>query len=205
MAVSIMNYLNGLNLTGFQLQLLVSLIIVLCLLLSVVIIGSVVNYLERLEVEFLAHFMSVRSALCVCNYFTFPGVMLHELCHAFMCFLTGAKVTRIKLFQLADDDGVLGYVDFRCRGTKPIQLFQLAMSSCAPVVFGYFILYFLYQILLTVNTGSLGFKIFIYWLMISMFNHMSMSTQDLKCYFKGWIIVLPVCMALTFVVISIVF
>lgn len=203
MVNSLIDYLNTSGFTGFQLQLILVLILVLGFLLSVVIVGSIVNYLERLEIELLSHFMSVRAAICVCNYFTFPGVMLHELCHAFMCFLTGAKVTKIKLFQLADDNGVLGYVDFVCRGSKPMQLYQLSMSSCAPVVFGYLILYFLYQMLKVDVSSVLWFRFLIYWLMISMFNHMSMSSQDLKCYFKGWIIVFPMCFLLFYAIISI--
>jgi hypothetical protein len=34
------------------------------------------------------------------NYLTFPGVILHELSHALMAMVTGAKVTHIRFFAV---------------------------------------------------------------------------------------------------------
>jgi len=45
----------------------------------------------------------------------FIGTPVHEIGHAFWCFVFRMKITKIKFFQMNDQDGVLGYVQYKYR------------------------------------------------------------------------------------------
>lgn len=67
-----------------------------------------------------------------------PGVMIHELSHAFSCLIVGAKIKKIKLFSLKGN--TLGYVSH----TKPkIPILGQFLISIAPLIGCSLFLYFL--------------------------------------------------------------
>ncbi len=67
--------------------------------------------------------------------FVAPGVIVHELSHAVFCVLTGAKITKISLF-----DKTGGYVEHR---PSKIPILGQFLISFSPFAFGLLIIYFL--------------------------------------------------------------
>lgn len=184
------NYLSPHIHNHILLDLCVAGFVTLMLCMIVVIVGVVVNTFENLVFKILRRFLGHKFAVIVCNYLTFPGVMLHELAHAVMIIATGGKITHMKLFEICPD-GRLGHVDFCVRGRFKNQMIQLACSSCAPVIFGFVEIYVLYRHVLILTIGSRWYYL-VWYMIISIGFHMSMSNQDLKLYFRGLIYVFPV-------------
>jgi hypothetical protein len=179
-------FVQKLGLTGWRYECVASLIFVFICMLSVVVIGFLVNYLEILQMRGLAKVFGNKVAVFICNRLLFAGTVIHELSHAFFAFLSGAKVTKIRCFTLFSKD-TLGYVNFQTRGGVFKRSFQLAFVSCAPTVTGCgFIALFLFllrrpDLLLWQRAGLI-------YLLISVADHMSMSPQDIKNYVRGGII-----------------
>jgi hypothetical protein len=67
------------------------------------------------------------------RYFLAPGVIIHELSHAFACLLTGAKVTQLSVF---DKKG--GHVNHT---RSKIPLLGSVIISTAPLIVGIIIIY----------------------------------------------------------------
>jgi|GEM_PF-689982 len=73
------------------------------------------------------------------RYFVAPGVILHELSHAFFCVITGAKIVKISFFE---KDG--GKVEHE---KSKIPLLGQALISFAPLFFGIVAVFFLARFL----------------------------------------------------------
>lgn len=136
-----------------------------------------------------------------CNYFLFPGVIIHELSHAFFALITGAKITELALFK--PENGSLGHVSIIARGNAFTKALQRSVSACAPVVVGSILLSLLFfKAVPTLST--VGQWVTVIYLMVSILFHMNMSTADLKCYFKGagpvLLLALPICIAIFFII-----
>lgn len=71
----------------------------------IVVFGFLIALCNR---QFYANFG--RSGRVVCYATGFIGTPIHELCHALFCIIFGHKIVEIKLFQISDEDGTLGYV-----------------------------------------------------------------------------------------------
>lgn len=116
------------------------------------------------------------------NYLTFPGVIYHELSHAALAVITGAKVEHISLFR--PHDGRLGEVEFRASGTAIMMAVQYALIACAPVITGMIGLYYFATYMIT-SHPSIPVTILLGYLMLCIFMHMTMSNEDLGLYAKG--------------------
>lgn len=127
--------------------------------------------------------------------FIAPGVILHELAHAFACLVTGAKVTSINVFK--KDGGEV-------RHTKPIiPIIGQIFISLAPFIFGFLAIYLIARAVgfrpipadliatpqnafsfITESLGSINFKSIMSWLsfylIISIAVTMTPSSQDLR-------------------------
>lgn len=187
------------GLEGIKLHMAVAAVFAVILQLSVVIVGFLVNKLEMAEYRLLRRFKGHDFAIVFCNYVTFPGVILHELSHALLVKLTGGQVTKMRIFW-PDKTGRLGYVNFTTKGSFFKRRLQLICASCAPVLMGYLYLYILYHVLQVFDLKWYVVTIIIYF-MISIFNHMSMSNQDLENYIKGSIFLFPVLTVILFLMI----
>ena len=119
------------------------------------------------------------------NYLTFPGVVYHELSHALVAIITGAKVDSVTLFEVEDDH--LGEVIYYPRGNFIFQSIQIALTSCAPVITGIVGLYFGLTYLAS-HTLKIPLMILFIYLLLCVFMHMTMSNEDLVQYLKGiWV------------------
>lgn len=172
--------------TGWQFDIIASLIFVVISMTMVVVIGSFVNYLEQLQMRGLSKFIGDRGAEFICNRLLFPGTVVHELSHAFFATISGAKVTKIRCFTLFSKD-TLGYVEFGTRGGALKRSFQLSFTSCAPTVMG---CVWIFVILKVLRMPDLNFasQAGLVYLLISIADHMSMSSVDVKNYIKGGIL-----------------
>ena len=169
---------------------LISFVLTIIACVSVIIIGAAVEKLEIFEMKFLSKLTSPKKALFIEDRLTFPGTILHECAHAVTAWATGAKVTKVKFLTFFDAHK-LGCVYFQPRGNMLQQRFQLSLTSCAPVLVGMSAL----NLLMYINTAIAMpwyFRALSIYLMISIFNHMTMSTADIKNYLRGLISVFPV-------------
>lgn len=116
-------------------------------------------------------------------YITFIGVMIHEMSHALLATLTGAKVVSVTLFQVKSKKGNLGEVKFTPRGNVVFRGIQTGLASVAPMFVGATLLVLGYIYLRPLLEG---WQLGLFWyVMISIFMHMSLSKQDVKNIFSN--------------------
>lgn len=135
------------------------------------------------------------------NYITFVGVMHHELSHALLAFLSGAKVTDIKLFRIHHNDGALGYVAYAPRGNFILQNVQKVVTSIAPIICGFISSYLLWFYIRPMAMENIWSICLFYYVLISIILHMSLSKQDIKVM-KGGLLVVIVLITILFYVIN---
>lgn len=169
-----------------------SLICTAIMIFAVLLIGAIMNGLQRLQINLLEKFFGLKAALFICNYATIPGTILHETAHAIFGLLTGAKITDISYLDTKGDS--LGHVDYIVRGPKPIKAIQHTMIACAPVFAGIIAQYFLINAIFY-GHFSIWAEIFFWYLVISVIDHMSMSSVDIKHYFQGMWAIAPLVFA----------
>ena len=177
------------TISGVYKYILVSFTLTFIITGSVIIIGYLMNQFEQWQMKLLSKVFGQRFANFICNKLTFIGTIIHECSHALFVVLTGAKLLRIKCITLFNKTE-LGYVEFKTRGRKPMQMIQLSLVSCAPVVMG-LILNSIFITLLLTNTYSLWITVIGWYLVVSIFDHMSMSMVDITNYCKGLLFIAP--------------
>ena len=158
----------------------------------IIVVGYALNLLQIGIAELLALFLDPWWVEMIVNTVFFPGVMLHELSHALMALITGAKLTEVKLFK--KEGRSLGHIAFRPRGTKIMISIQEVFISSAPMYFGAMIVFASFKLMLLISWSAWLLKIFMGYIMASMFFHMTMSRQDIKVFVKG----VPIVMLLVF-------
>lgn len=102
-----------------------------------------------LLLAFLSNYFLIRSFLGFrWRFFVAPGVIFHELCHAFGCLICGAKIVHISFF---DKDG--GSVTYQ----KPfVPILGPILISLAPLILGILAFYFLGNFIQLENTLNLS-------------------------------------------------
>ena len=175
-----------------------SLIFFASIYLGLVIIGFIMNKLE-MGLFLLVEKLSTRKiAHLVCNRLTFVGIAVHELSHAVFVVITGGKVLEIGLFDVFHGEQ-LGHVDFALRGGNIRRSLQLTFVSCAPVIVLGAIASVLVLFVWPIASVWWHYILLIYGLACCVC-HMSMSTQDVKNYFRGLLFVFPFSWLIGFVV-----
>lgn len=122
---------------------------------------------------------------------TFLGVFHHELSHALLALLTGAKINSITLFRISHKDGKLGEVKFTPRGLGVTQAVQVVLTSAAPMLCGSLSLFLLWKYALPVEEST-WYRVALGYFMVSVFVHMSLSKQDIKNIFSklGYLLII---------------
>lgn len=150
-------------------------------LLAMIVIGMIASAIEHITNVIISMVLGGAFALVFCNYLTIPGTILHELSHAIVATITGARVTEISFFDIGLS---LGHVSYRNRGPKFLRALQDSLTACAPVIGGVFALAFLWE-KLTYQDHGLAATMGLIYLIVSVIDHMTMSIPDVINYFKG--------------------
>lgn len=157
------------------------------------LIGAVIGGIQQAIMSIFSGIFGSGFTFIIVNYLFFPGVMLHEIAHATMAFLSGAKVTEVELFEISC--GTLGHVSFVPRGPKVFKGVQRVLVASAPVYLGLGYQLIIYT-LWTSGPQGVAFKVLLGYLALSILFHMTMSLTDMVGFVKG----LPWFMLATFVV-----
>lgn len=189
-----MSWLNTIPLSSPWDNIVICNIIAISIVLSVIVIGVLIEKFEILQLRLLSNTFNAKIACIIVNRLTFVGTIVHEYAHAFFATIAGAKVTEIRCFDIGQGDQ-LGHCSFICRGSKLQQMIQLSLSACAPVIVGFLVNYILICVVLQLDM-TIGWRIFVWYCIISITDHMNMSSVDIKNYAKGLVIVYPLLFAI---------
>ncbi len=182
LCTTIKNILAGIGLSGFALDIAGGAVLSLLAMAVIPVTGWLIERGRHYVYKGLCDVFHSRAGYIVMNYATFPGVMLHELCHILIAKLTGAKVDKFRLFEPSGTS--LGYVQFHCSGKKSSHAFQMAATACAPVALGFVVIALLRSGIAFFH----GFPVcqaYLWHMLLSMMCHMTMSKQDLQGYLRG--------------------
>lgn len=172
----------------------ISAILTMFVIVAPVAAGMLLYGLERLQIKLLGSF-NYSFALFFVNYVTFPGTFVHEMSHLCLGVISGAEVNEICMFE--SRCGRLGHIGYRRRGPRYIQALQEALISVAPTVTGFAIAAFLLNKIFSEHF-DLWKQIILWYLVVSLIDHATMSDSDLKGYFWGaWSLILPIMVLFT--------
>lgn len=178
----VQGFLRPLGLSGLTLDLAVGALMAAAVLGFVPMLGMAAGKARNMIHKGLIQAIGQDAAFAVMNWLTFPGVMAHELAHAIVARISGARVDEVRLFRPAGDS--LGYVRFTCRGSARSMAFQAAAASCAPVLMG-FVTIRLLAALAASFPAYWQVRVIAYHAAFSTAVHMTMSPQDLSNYRRG--------------------
>lgn len=170
------------------------LITALILTASIPILGIIAECVNRLFKFIIQKLFGPKFTNILCNYITFPGTVHHELSHALLTFLTGAKIDSISLFKPNGDS--LGSVEYHNRGSFVLRAIQNSMSAIAPVLCGAATSSVIIYAMLNCKLPILAIIVLVY-ILISIILHMRMSRADIKIMWKG----IPVIFLLALIVV----
>ncbi|MBO5694588.1 MAG: hypothetical protein J6S98_04210 [Lentisphaeria bacterium] len=115
-------------------------------------------------------------------YLTAPGVIVHELSHAFFCVLFGHTITDMQLFS-PEEDGTLGYVSHRYNPRNLYHLLGNFFIGTGPIWGGTVFLWILTWLLLPTPIMNGEHHL---WVQFSAYLSI-FFTPDLWCRWQGWL------------------
>ena len=151
--------------------------------LIILIVGFILNLINNAITGFLSNVIGAGPAFVLRNYLTYVGTIHHELAHALIALITGARIVKITLFPKG---ATLGSVEMEPRGNIFFRSIQLSLSAIAPVVLGAVSLFVLWSKLLP-GLSEIWHYILFWYIFVSILLHMTMSGADYKNFFKGLI------------------
>lgn len=105
-------------------------------------IGFLISLCNRL------FYKIVNQNKAICYVTGFLGTPIHELSHALFCLIFFHKIDEIKLFQIDDANGVLGYVKHSYNKKNPWALLGNYFIGVAPIITGSALLFVFVRFLL---------------------------------------------------------
>lgn len=166
----------------------ISAILTVAAILAPVVVGLLLFALERLQVVVLKE-INYDFAYFFVNFLTFPGTFVHEMAHLCFAVITGAEVHEICMFE--NEDGRLGHISYSVRGPWFMRAVQHSLTAVAPTIVGLVLGFVLLRIIFAGGL-SLWASIGLWYLVISLVDHSTMSDADLEHYFQGvWIFIVP--------------
>lgn len=182
-------FASGGDIGAVMIQALVDVLVVFA---SIGLVAAVSQFLGRFFFNFLSGATgSTALPYMIATWFTYPGVLFHELSHALFAFITGAKIKRIALLRTVREDGSieLGHVEFIPSVNPVLRSFQQCMAAVAPSVTGLAAI-----IALIVFARDLCGSVWWAWVlwvyaMICLVFHSGMSRQDVYEAGRGAILV----------------
>ena len=170
----------------------ISAIFTVLVLLAPVVFGMILYLIERMQVEIIGA-VNRDFAYFFVNFATFPGTFVHEMAHLSFGVITGAEVNEICMFE--DDGERIGHISYRTRGPWFMEAAQHTLTAVAPTVVGFGLGYFLLQLIFSGEFSGLA-CFGLWYLVISLIDHSTMSETDLEHYFQGvWVFIVPVFLA----------
>ena len=103
------------------------------------IAGFLISILNRI------FYTIVGGSRTVCYATGFLGTPIHELAHAVMCIVFLHRIEEIKLFQIDNQTGVLGYVNHSYNRKNIYQNMGNYFIGIAPIIAGGFVIFFAMQ------------------------------------------------------------
>lgn len=155
----------------------------LIIFLSIAIVGLLIYCVNKIFFKVIKH----RGSYIVTGII---GTPLHELSHAVMCIIFGHKITNIKLFQMPDEDGVMGYVENNYNPKNIYQLMGNFFIGVAPIICGASIIYLLIMLLLPNAYDEINQYLNDYVLIRTKDNSISFFAYEMKVLFELFKIVL---------------
>lgn len=166
----------------------ISAILTVAAILAPVVVGLLLFALERLQVAVLKE-INYDFAYFFVNFLTFPGTFVHEMAHLCFAVITGAEVHEICMFE--NEDGRLGHISYSVRGPWFMRAVQHSLTAVAPTIVGLVLGVVLLRVIFAGGL-SLWASIGLWYLVISLVDHSTMSDVDLEHYFQGvWIFIVP--------------
>lgn len=150
-------------------------------LVYLLLIITAITLVKRTVLEIIKYIFGYKGAYWIETKFTFIGVILHEMAHALMAVITGAKVVKVNLFNITPRGRELGSVDVACCGPSWLKSIQKVLIGMAPIISGFALLYLLNDIEVD---GALKIIGLIY-LKFSIAFHMDMSAEDRSVFMSG--------------------
>lgn len=169
-----------------------SLLYTILIVCGSILLACIAKMIKDIAYEVLCRFLGYKVASRALDILTFTGTIHHELSHALLALVTGAKLQSITLFKLFSRDESLGSVCWIPRGSKLMKSIQHVLISYAPVMIGTFTLLLMYLGYDRVTAyGTLAKAVYSY-IFISILLHTSMSRDDIKIALHGlpWLIIL---------------
>lgn len=166
----------------------VSVILTVLVIIVPVVVGILLSCLKQLEINMIA-VLSLSLVRFFMHYATFPGIVIHELSHLTFAIITGAEVRDVCFFE--DENGRVGHVTTHSRGPWFIVAIQYTLIAIAPVVVGLTLGFLLLRYIFA-EQHSLVMNIILWYLVVCIVNHSTMSKSDIEGYFRGvWIFIVP--------------
>ena len=165
-----------------------SLALTLLVLIAPIVAGMLLYGLERLQIEAIGA-LDRDFAYFFVNFVTFPGTFVHEMAHLCFGVITGAEVNEICMFE--NENGQLGHISYCTRGPWFMVAVQHSLTAVAPTVVGFALGYYLLRLIFSGEFSGLA-CVGLWYLVISLIDHSTMSDSDLEHYFQGvWVFIVP--------------